>query len=381
MMLSSSPQPISLLVSLWLAFSILHRTGGVAVDRSGSSYTTSDVQSWSLGSDLEDLNIASNDIDSLTANMFSAYPSLHKLMVSWNKISSISPSAFQNTVLRTFLAESNRLSIFPEFTAVAGTIQFVRLRDNLISTIPSNAFANLNSLNTLELDGNLLSFFPDFSSLPSPNNFRNLYLSDNQIPSADAADFQRLTRIKILDLSDNDFEDLPDFQYATTLQHLYFTDNPAVDTIPDVFSGVPLRRLEVSGCNLSAIPNVPSVAHRLTTLTLENTHLDGLTNDQLYSAFAGMTALTTLKISGSGLISLPDIRDHMPLGNLKMSNLQLRCDCELAWLGDAQSNGVSVTVDANPCGSPPAMVGQPWASVYPSLQATCPGKYVPDLVY
>ena len=363
-----------LVAYLWLMVTWSSTRANIIVDMHSMGLTDGDLQGSPYDENLTDLILYDNDLTSLGDHVFSGYPYLSILTLSYNDITTVSELAFENTVLKHLDISNNRLTEFPNLSAVATTLQILRLKKNKIATIPSYAFSNMENLNTLEFSYNLLSAFPNLSSLPINGFLRNLHLDNNQMDSASTWSFAPLQMVKVVTMSFNNFMRMPDVRLATQLQQLDMAYNLALYDVPYGFSGLPLRTLELKGCNLTAVPDISSVASSLTYLDLQNNPLQDLNNAQLYGAFLGMTALKTLTFSGTGLTSLPDIRDQVPaLTTLKLAGLGLRCDCDLAWLREAQVAGITVDLDPNPCGSPASLIGQPWSNVHLALQS-CPGK-------
>ena len=184
------------------------------------------------------------------------------------------------------------------------TLQVLNLSSCSLSTISTTSLANLTFLTTLDLSRNLLE------SVPSTQ-------------------LSTLTQLKQLNLSGNKFRvigphSLRELQH---LQQLYISDCPF------------LRQVQVASFH--------------NNLDLREVDLSG--NNQLKEikshAFPRILHLTRLSLSGTGLTTLTG--DSVPwerLGFLDLSEVSLRCNCDLAWMLKSQVHGAK-------CHTPSSLYG------------------------
>jgi hypothetical protein len=113
------------------------------------------------------LILSDNRLTSIS-NQFDNLRSLKRLYLSGNDITTVADGSFENTVLGGLDLASNRLRLFPDLSQVQGTIEFISLNDNEISTVNENDTKGMNNLHTLFLSATplLLALTERLSDLP-----------------------------------------------------------------------------------------------------------------------------------------------------------------------------------------------------------------------
>lgn len=176
--------------------------------------------------------------------------------------------------------------------------------DNRLTTLPA-CLERLTSLRTLDAGHNRIVEVP---ALPAITDF--LYLHDNCIESIS---FERLTRLKYLNLGDNPLAPLTD----------------------DVAS---LRSIEELRLENSGLTSLPEAMGRLTTLV--ELALRGNRLSSLPSSMRKLDRLTHLDLRGNRFTTLPE-----RLGELNLLKLDLRWNRELElppWIDALRARGCRV---------------------------------------
>lgn len=233
------------------------------------------------------------------------------------------------------------------------------LIENLIITICIRFFLDLNfihenlrhcvQLRILELSGNCFEQFP--TGLSSTRSLQELYLNYSFIESFVPDAFTQLSRLKILELRNNNlvmlprslnrleqlerldigmnaFESLPDIiGNLKNLRELLIDDNH-IELIPTAIGQLKhLEYFDASTNQLVAIPTQIGSCQQLTELNLTNNHLSALPHE-----IGSCKNLTSLKLDQNQLITLPD-----SVGSLhKLEEISLTDNC-LSYLPDSIS--------------------------------------------
>lgn len=321
------------------------------------------------------IDLAQNELTTIKNNTFKTFINLDSLTLNINKISSIEPLAFANTVLTFISLEDNLLPSFPNLTPVAKTLTLLRLGKNQITQIPSGSFAEMSVLNTLEMNDNLLTACPDFSSMPTNNRLKTLVLSKNKITSVHQDCFTPLIRVKVIEMRLNDLKGTPDLIFPPSMVQLSISDNPSLTSFrDDAFISTTTAKLDMTNCNISIPFSLSGVGTSLSTLILTGNPLNLMETHMLGEFFRDLKALTSLTLVNTGITTLPDIRSYVPsLTALKMNSVPLDCNCDIAWLVKAEAAGLALTLDDPPCKSPPTLASETWAMASVALNQ-CIGR-------
>ncbi|XP_052366270.1 LOW QUALITY PROTEIN: leucine-rich repeat and transmembrane domain-containing protein 2-like [Oncorhynchus keta] len=194
----------------------------------------------------------------------------------------------------------------PALTHLPVTAHTLLLPNNHLSSLGPGSFANLTSLERLDLSNNHLSSLVP-GSFAHLTSLERLDLSNNHLSSLGPGSFANLTSLERLDLSNNYLDNLPPvlFKDLGNLSDLTLHNNSLRALDRNLFQGlVGLRKLDVSLNGLSDIPL-------------------GLLDE--------LQGLTWLSVAGNRLHAL-DRAAFEPLANLQ--SLQLganpwECDCNL----------------------------------------------------
>ncbi|KAM9410620.1 lumican [Pholidichthys leucotaenia] len=168
------------------------------------------------------LFLQGNNITSLSSSDLANITSLHWLILDNNQLHSdkLEETSLKNqTKLRYFFANHNHLSSVP--SALPAGLKQLRLAYNRISTISPGAFQNMHNLTLLLLQGNRLQTIKEgdlkgllhlnlldlsgnlFSTVPRhlPPSIQQLYLSNNSLSKLDEGTFVGYLNLKYLRLS------------------------------------------------------------------------------------------------------------------------------------------------------------------------------------
>ena len=185
------------------------------------------------------------------------------------------------------------------------------VRDAIVAAVPNvdNADdvtdAHLALITTLNIsDSNIRSLnADDFDGLSA---LRNINLSGNRIESLPEDVFDGLSALTKINLNGNRIESLPEdvFDGLSALTKINLNGN-RIESLPeDVFDGLSaLTEINLSGSGIKSLPeDVFDGLSALTTLYLNGNPIESLPED----VFDGLSALTKIKLQGNQIESLPE---------------------------------------------------------------------------
>ena len=218
--------------------------------------------------------------------VFRALNSLNETLVShlwiWNSLINILPNdIFSKVRPRILTIENSGLSVFRTgtFSSIGRRLKSLLLKNNLLQAIEQKTFADLTSLETLDLTGNKLTEIRA-GQLDNLSYLETLMLSDNQINHIEDGAFKALNNLKILNLANNKLANITKY----TFQGL---NN--------------LEVLSIQGNDLSTIDwNAFSHMKRLRTLDLGTNHLTKV-------ELRGLENLQRLYINNNSIMSLKKV--------------------------------------------------------------------------
>ena len=92
-------------------------------------------------------------------------PAVTKIMLTTNSITDIPPSELTNLPVLNYIGiAENSLTVFPDLTPIAGTLEKLYAYENLMTTVDGTLLEALNVLTHLSLQNNLLTTFPTITS-------------------------------------------------------------------------------------------------------------------------------------------------------------------------------------------------------------------------
>ncbi|XP_076687147.1 podocan-like protein 1 [Andrena cerasifolii] len=175
---------------------------------------------------LENLSVANNRISVISAGAFDDTGSLRYLNISKNLLSSIRSDIFRSLYSLEVLAlDQNTFETVP--IAVPLNITTLSMNCNRIKYITTNSLYNLPHLRTLSLAGNMIANV-HVDAFQNQEMLEELYLYNNELSYLPDGWGRTITNLRYLDLSGNAFTLLESAVHSTipSLQQLYFERNP-----------------------------------------------------------------------------------------------------------------------------------------------------------
>ncbi|XP_078589303.1 uncharacterized protein LOC144869707 [Branchiostoma floridae x Branchiostoma japonicum] len=270
------------------------------------------------------LYLLRNEITSLSQSDFSRYRNLQTLDLDTNHISTISidHQAFYYLTSLTLLdLRSNQLaSLRADMFVKLGNLQKLHLLNNEISSIEAGTFSHTPQLNYLSLSGNNLTSIPAPSVFYGLNQLQNLYLSSNHIRHIPSGAFSNLSQLQQLYLYSNQITHILSGAFSNLQQLLQLRlQSNQLTSIPTVQYQFPeLTHLYLSNNNITEIPaNAFSNQPKLSTLHLFSNRISTVSS----TAFTGLANLNKLYLYDNQLTELPD---YLFFGLSSLSNLRLQ---------------------------------------------------------
>ncbi|KAL7635426.1 UNVERIFIED_CONTAM: hypothetical protein RMT77_014495 [Armadillidium vulgare] len=210
---------------------------------------------WLVACDkLEYLDVSQNRIYSLPAFLTSGHLSRLKcLKANYNKLKIISSTEY--------LKESSLTDFENRRTC---NLEVLSLHHNSIQRLPQNFFYRFNRLRILNISSNNLQILPDPIKTTNQNNapifppLQELYAADNQLTNL--APISRYQRLRILHVPFNNISVFPDSicDYCDLLEEIILSGN-CISTLPSTISK--LKRLTVFKIHLNPIQQLPNMSH------------------------------------------------------------------------------------------------------------------------
>ncbi|XP_015595406.1 chaoptin [Cephus cinctus] len=291
--------------------------------------------------ELRSLDFTGNRIHVIPAKCIWDCPKLLTLSLAYNKITRMEKKAFQQLNNLQFLhLEFNKLSVLDlESISDSGCSDFsLNVSYNAISTINPGSINNLThldlafnnithlvmdvfkgtpNLRTIDLRNNrLMSLEPDTFALA---RLESLNLRSNRLKSIRKQAFNGLERLQQLDLAGNDINQLAmeQFRYLKNLRVLDLSRNEIRSLLQNVFEGTRVEILDLSHNRLTA---VPSLAFAELGYTLRDLNLADNLIDHLDSTAFPTSLLTSLNLARNRITILPD-NSFVALGKLLVLNM------------------------------------------------------------
>ncbi len=228
-----------------------------------------------------------------------------------------------------------RLTTLPSEIFDFENLRELDLSDNNLTSLPDSFGQKLKRLEILDLSNNQFASLPQ--SLIDAQNLGYLNLQGNQLTNL-PSNFNVLSQLQWLDLSRNRLKGVPEIIFSLNkLKNLMLNDIPITDLPQDFVKLKQLKHLSLRRNTLKAIPAVVFTLTSLEELVLAENQLSevelnltalkeltylNLANNQLTSiaALVGLPALTNLNLSGNPITGLPT-KFFESLASLKALNL------------------------------------------------------------
>ena len=297
---------------------------------------------------------------------------------SRNKLidSSLSYESFAGfSSLEELIASKNKLTIFPNITAVANTLQTLVISGNKITSFNFHCLTGFTKLSVINLNGNKFREFPDFhmADLPIPNQLETLHLKMNRINAISEVQMSPLTSLTKLDLSYNKLTELPElYKLSPVLEDLDLAENMFISEELQDLNLLSLTSLNIKGNDLESLPNLTNSLKSLQYLTLsDNAFMSHYSLEDFGNLLLEFTEMETLRIANLNLTTVPNLTSSLhSLTYLDARNNPLVCDLDLCWLKTAiQNYSLTVKLSSQPCSYPTMWQGINWT--YGVLEDIC----------
>uniref|UniRef100_A0A3Q4G0U0 Toll-like receptor 13-like n=1 Tax=Neolamprologus brichardi TaxID=32507 RepID=A0A3Q4G0U0_NEOBR len=172
---------------------------------------------------LRTVDVRNSEIHNITEHMLQSCSNLTELNLSFNNINSMADNALQSmTQLRSLILQNNELSELPVAVQRLTTLEVYDLSINDISELYCPYFWNLTSLTILDLSHNQISYVSE-CVFQNVNNLKILNLENNKIMSFIDTFKDKLQTLEFLNLRNIDIMNFiqGDFHSLSSLQYLY----------------------------------------------------------------------------------------------------------------------------------------------------------------
>ena len=350
-----------------------------------------------------------NNIPALGDGEFSRYPFLHTVRVGGSHVTTVSPTAFNGTVIQSLWLHNNRLTEFPDFLVIAATLQYLYLSSNRIELINQTRLSALVNIVKLDIRDNPLISLPDFADVGSQAAKRR-WLFINTVSSFMPVTFCGFTRVTYKEAPRYEVPYLIcDLNQTNAIENLYLQEK-AYDSNTDFMNLTSFLHPEFTRLNLdynnfhTDFPNLPNaIRTNLNILHVRHGHMTYISADRLDNYSLGVlnvsynalpvVPLETFRVASKVMLS------HNPWANftttywqealchtasqrhkhLDMSNamphlaymrvlkdilcekdpeyelylhyITVPCDCTLMWILELRRCGIDVFLDSLPCGA------------------------------
>ena len=249
--LSLSSEPPAIMAVLLLLLLLLPVCAGIIVilDLSDTNLTTVPDDLWTNMTNFILTNNGFVAIDS-----FPFYPDLSNVRLDRNSLEEFPNMTSISTKLSYLLLSDNLIAyINREIIGYLQTLTTLTLNNNKLTSLPD---VILTSLTTLYLSGNKLTRCPHLARFCP--NIVILFMDDNEISECDKRSFESASRLRNLRLNGNQLSYVPDFnEVKTTLRELILRNNPIQKTTGHEFSALEsLRLLNIYKYAADRLPNL-----------------------------------------------------------------------------------------------------------------------------
>ncbi|XP_045593911.2 leucine-rich repeat-containing G-protein coupled receptor 5 isoform X1 [Procambarus clarkii] len=262
------------------------------------------------------MDLRYNEITELRDHTFSLYTSLHTLILSGNKIKTVSVKAFHAAPIQVLMLDNNKLS---ELTAgsLPASLKEISLEMNFFTTFP-RALSSMSCLQNVNMAHNKLTALKT-GDLHELHNLLILSLHNNRISTVEPRALARLRSLEILNLQDNLLTEVPaEVVHCTKLRQLLLSSNRLTYVGETSLKGlthleeVKLQSNPVLSVHHRAFTNLPA----LTKLILKEAK-----QLQAFPDLNGTSSLELIRIDRSALTTVPwDLCTSAP--RLRSLNLQ-----------------------------------------------------------
>uniref|UniRef100_A0A4X2K4L2 Leucine rich repeat containing G protein-coupled receptor 6 n=1 Tax=Vombatus ursinus TaxID=29139 RepID=A0A4X2K4L2_VOMUR len=252
------------------------------------------------------LHLHNNQIQHLGTNSFEGLHNLETLDLNYNELLEFPVAIRTLGRLQELGFHNNNIKAIPEKAFVGNPLlQTIHFYDNPIQFVGRSAFQYLPKLHTLSLNG--ATDIRELPDLKGTTSLEILTLTRAGIRLLPLGMCQQLPRLRVLELSHNQIEELPSLRRCPKLEEIGLQHNQMWEIGADTFSQLSaLRALDLSW-------NVIRFIHPEAFVTLHSLVKLDLTNNQLVTLpLAGLSGLVHLKLKGNPSLSEAFSKDSFP---------------------------------------------------------------------
>lgn len=278
--------------------------------------------------------IAENQLTAIHKDTFASLLYLIDLDLSGNYITTIDPEAFEeNRGLITLELQNNPLEPVEGPFLISKSLLYLYLCDCNITKLTPQFFANITSLNILDLSGNPLRILEP-GILDPLTSLEHLNLKRCNLTHIAGAAFAHTDHIRTLELSENNLVGPVDWTtvlgHLGRLEHLDLRRSGIVNLPEGAFANNEwLRSLTLAENNLRDLDVATSLSHNLQHLDFLDLSDCRLTGALSEDAFTNATKLRTLLLNGNPLSAADLAVALRPLTRLHVLSLR---NCSLTRL-------------------------------------------------
>ncbi|XP_004756354.2 leucine-rich repeat-containing G-protein coupled receptor 6 isoform X2 [Mustela putorius furo] len=260
---------------------------------------------WELPS-LQSLHLHNNRIQHLGTHSFEGLHNLETLDLNYNELQEFPVAVRTLGRLQELGFHNNNIKAIPEKAFMGNPLlQTIHFYDNPIQFVGRSAFQYLPKLHTLSLNG--ATDIQEFPDLKGTTSLEILTLTRAGIRLLPPGMCQQLPRLRVLELSHNQIEELPSLHRCQKLEEIGLQHNRIWEIGADTFSQLSsLRALDLSWNSIRSI-------HPEAFVTLRSLVKLDLTDNQLATLpLSGLGGLMHLKLKGNLALSQAFSKDSFP---------------------------------------------------------------------
>ncbi|XP_032173688.1 leucine-rich repeat-containing G-protein coupled receptor 6 isoform X3 [Mustela erminea] len=260
---------------------------------------------WELPS-LQSLHLHNNRIQHLGTHSFEGLHNLETLDLNYNELQEFPVAVRTLGRLQELGFHNNNIKAIPEKAFMGNPLlQTIHFYDNPIQFVGRSAFQYLPKLHTLSLNG--ATDIQEFPDLKGTTSLEILTLTRAGIRLLPPGMCQQLPRLRVLELSHNQIEELPSLHRCQKLEEIGLQHNRIWEIRADTFSQLSsLRALDLSWNSIRSI-------HPEAFVTLRSLVKLDLTDNQLATLpLSGLGGLMHLKLKGNLALSQAFSKDSFP---------------------------------------------------------------------
>uniref|UniRef100_A0A2R9A3B0 Leucine rich repeat containing G protein-coupled receptor 6 n=1 Tax=Pan paniscus TaxID=9597 RepID=A0A2R9A3B0_PANPA len=252
------------------------------------------------------LHLHNNRIQHLGTHSFEGLHNLETLDLNYNELQEFPVAIRTLGRLQELGFHNNNIKAIPEKAFMGNPLlQTIHFYDNPIQFVGRSAFQYLPKLHTLSLNG--ATDIQEFPDLKGTTSLEILTLTRAGIRLLPSGMCQQLPRLRVLELSHNQIEELPSLHRCQKLEEIGLQHNRIWEIGADTFSQ--LSSLQALDLSWNAIRSI----HPKAFSTLRSLVKLDLTDNQLTTLpLAGLGGLMHLKLKGNLALSQAFSKDSFP---------------------------------------------------------------------